>query len=60
LEFVDEEMPEAPALAGRELLVARDGVCASAEHVIEVDQVPPPLFGLVAGVERRDLAGATR
>ncbi len=57
LEFVDEQMAEAPPLAGRELLVVRDGIGTSAQHVVEVDQVPLALLGLVTRVELRDLAG---
>ncbi len=51
LELVDEEVPEAPALPGREVVVARDAVGAPDEHVVEVDQAPFALLRLVAGVE---------
>ncbi len=45
-------------MPGRELLVARDRVGAAAEDVVEVDEVPPALLGLVAGVVLGDPPGS--
>ena len=45
LELVDEQVPEAPALRGRELVVALDRVGAAAEHVVEVEDAALALLG---------------
>ncbi len=60
LELVNEEVAEAPALAGGELVVARDAVGAAAEHVVEVEQSSLALLGLVAGVQLGELGARSR
>src|SRR5205085_10209426 len=52
LELVHEEMPEAPALRGREPLVVLEGAGAQQQQVVEVDKAAPPLLLLVALVQR--------
>ena len=57
LELVDEQMPEAPALRGRELGVPLEHVGAAGDEVVEVDQAALALLALVVAVDHRDLAG---
>ena len=56
LELVDEQVPEPPALAGRERRVALDRVGTPAEQVVEVAAPPLALLGFVPAVEVGDLA----
>ncbi len=56
LELVDEEVAEAPALAGRRLGVGLETRGAAQEQVVEVDLAAAALLVLVGAVERGDLA----
>ena len=56
LELVDEQVPEAPALGGREVGVALDRVGAPTEEIVEVEPALAALLGFVAGVELGELA----
>ena len=55
LELVDEQVPEPPALRGREVGVALDRVGAPSEEIVEVEPALAALLGLVAGVEVGEL-----
>ena len=50
LELVDEEVPESPALRGREVGVAFEHVGAARDEVVEVDEAAAPLLALVLAV----------
>ena len=51
LELVDEEVPKAPPLRGRELGVLFDRVGAPTQEIVEVEPPPLPLLRFVARVQ---------
>ncbi len=55
LELVDEHVPEAPALGGRERRVLPDRVRAQPEQVVEVVGALAALLAFVAGVDAGDI-----
>ncbi len=57
LELVDEHVAPAPPLDLRERRVAFDGVGATGQQVVEIDQASADLLVLVAGVQAGDGRG---